>query len=263
MRTVAMTVVAAGCAAMAAGWLYFLIALLPTADKETAAVLVPLSITFASIFGVLGALAGLWHGARTRAWFWLVAAVVSLVAVLLNAPYLPFALAHPADTNSFLISLNVVVAGTAITAGGIAAFLDVRRGRQTWSPGGRTGLVVIGVVAAVLGTTATSILAGSAAGGGSRMAAAPTMTGVITAEKTKFVVPSLSVKNGDVVGLFVVNRDATGHTFDIDKLGIHVQLAPNSTTAVAVAPTGAGSLEYYCAVPGHRDAGMVGTIAVQ
>jgi uncharacterized cupredoxin-like copper-binding protein len=62
--------------------------------------------------------------------------------------------------------------------------------------------------------------------------------------------------------LFVINKDTTGHSFDIDSLGIHAQLAPNSTTAVAVTPTGPGAVEFYCSVPGHREAGMVGTIAV-
>jgi nitrite reductase (NO-forming) len=86
---------------------------------------------------------------------------------------------------------------------------------------------------------------------------------MITAENTTFFGSDLSVKTGDTIGLFVINKDNTGHSFDIDSLGIHVQLAPNSTTAVTVRPTGSGSIEFYCAVPGHRDAGMVGTIAVE
>ncbi len=47
MRTAAMLIVTAGCAAMAAGWAYFVIALLlPTGDSELASVLIPLSFTF-------------------------------------------------------------------------------------------------------------------------------------------------------------------------------------------------------------------------
>jgi uncharacterized cupredoxin-like copper-binding protein len=42
-----------------------------------------------------------------------------------------------------------------------------------------------------------------------------------------------------------------------------VQLPPESTTAVAIKPTAPGSLEFYCSVPGHRDAGMVGTINIE
>ena len=117
------------------------------------------------------------------------------------------------------------------------------------------------VVAALVGASATSVLAGSSAGG-SRVAWAPTITGLITADDTRFTGPSVSVTNGDVLGLFVINKDTTGHSFDIDSLGIHVQLAPNSTTAVGVTPTGPGAVEFYCSVPGHREAGMLGTITV-
>ena len=263
MRTAAMIIVTAGCAAMMAGWAYFLIALLlPAPDNALASVLIPLSLTFVVSFGVLGALSAWWPAARSRAGFWLAPAVVGLLVVLLNAPFIPVALANPADTNSFLVTVIVVAAAAAVMIGGIAAFLDVRRGRPTWSRTGRTGLVVAATVAALAGAGVTSALAGSSVGGG-RLTAAPTVARLITAEDTRFVEPSVSVKNGDVVGLFVVNKDRTGHSFDVDSLGIHVQLAPNSTTPVAVTPTGLGTLEFYCSVPGHRDAGMVGTIVVE
>lgn len=261
MRTVAMVVVTAGCAAMTAGWAYFLIALVvPVAESELASFLIPLSVTFIAIFGVLGALSAWSTGARSRAGFWLAAAVIGLLAVLLNAPFIPVALANPADTNSFLVTIVVVAAGAAILIGGIAAFLDVRRGRPTWSRNGRSGLVIAAVIAALVGASATSVLAGSSAGG--RVGSAPTTTGLITAEHTRFAGPNVKVSNGDIVGLFVINKDSSGHSFDVDSLGIHVQLAPNSTTAVTLTPSGAGSIAFYCSVPGHRDAGMVGTIAV-
>ena len=260
IRTTAMIVVAAGCAAMAAGWAFFLIALLlPAPDNEVASVLIPLSIAFVVIFAALGALSAWWPGARSRAAFWLVPAVVGLLVVLMNAPFIPPALTNPADTSSFLVTVTVVA---AVMIGGIGAFLDVRRGTPTWSRNGRTGVVVAVAVAALVGAGATSVLAGSSAGGG-RLTVAPTMTGLITAENTKFTEPTVGVRNGAVLGLFVINKDTTGHSFDIDSLGIHVQLAPNSTTAIAVTPTGPGPLEFYCAVPGHREAGMVGTISVE
>jgi uncharacterized cupredoxin-like copper-binding protein len=263
MRTAAMIVATSGCAAMAAGWAYFLVALvLPAADSELGSVLIPLSITFVAIFGVLGALGAFWSGARSHAGFWLTTAVIGFFAVLLNAPFIPAALANPADTNSFLVTIVVVAAGAAITIGGIAAFLDVRRGEPTWSRSGRTGLVAVAVVAALVGAGATSVLAGSSGVGG-RLAAAPTTAVLITAENTKFVESTVSVKNGEVLGLFVTNKDSTGHSFDIDSLGVHVQLAPKSTTSIAVTPTGPGSLEFYCSVPGHREAGMTGMIAVK
>lgn len=60
----------------------------------------------------------------------------------------------------------------------------------------------------------------------------------------------------------VINRGAVVHTFTIDALNVHSgDLAPGQTTTVTIdAP--AGSYTYYCAIPGHRQAGMVGTLTV-
>lgn len=262
-RTFSMTLVSAGCIAMALGWIAFLVVLVPATDDATASALTTVSVAIAAIFSALALAGAFWTGARSRAGFWLTAAVLGLIVVLLNAPYIPAALAHPSDTGSFLVTILVVAAGAAITIGGIAAFLDVRRGRPTWSRTGRVGLVVLAIVGALLGAATTSVLAGSASAGNGRVAAAPTVTGVLTAANTTFVQTDLGMKGADVLGLFVVNEDSIGHQLDIDSLGIHVPLPPNSTSAVAITPTGQGALEFYCSIPGHRDAGMVGTIFVE
>lgn len=261
-RTFAMTLVSAGCVAMALGWIAFVVLVLPAADDATASALTTVSLVIAGIFGALALASAFWSGARSRAGFWLVVALLGLLVELMNAPYLPPALARPSDTGSFLIGILVVVGGAAIIIGGIAAFLEVRRGRPTWSRTGRTGLVVLAIVGALLGAATTSVLAGSGSAGSGRIAAAPTVTGVLTATNITFVKTDLAMKSADVLGLFVINEDSIGHQLDIDSLGIHVPLPPNSTTAVAIAPTGPGPLEFYCSIPGHREAGMVGTIAV-
>jgi len=158
--------------------------------------------------------------------------------------------------------LALLAAGLAI-AGGIAAFLDVRRGRQTWAREGRAGWLMTALGGVVAGALVTSALAGSAGSAGGGVTEAPTTTGVVAAEDTKWIETSLQMQNGEILGLFVINRDGFAHSFDIDALGVSVQLAANSTTAVAIKPTTAGTLEFYCAVPGHKDAGMVGTIDVR
>jgi uncharacterized cupredoxin-like copper-binding protein len=59
------------------------------------------------------------------------------------------------------------------------------------------------------------------------------------------------------------NQGASVHTFDIDELNIHTgEVQPGATTTVTInAP--AGDYVYYCAIPGHKEAGMVGTLHVQ
>jgi uncharacterized cupredoxin-like copper-binding protein len=145
---------------------------------------------------------------------------------------------------------------------GIVAYREARVGGVDRA--GSRGRILTAVVwAAVAGAIATSFMAAAVGAAGGGVAEAPTTTGVVTAENTKFVETSLEMKNGEVVGLFIINKDGFAHSFDIDALDIHVQLPANSTTAVAVKPTAAGPLDFYCAVPGHREAGMVGSIAVQ
>lgn len=57
------------------------------------------------------------------------------------------------------------------------------------------------------------------------------------------------------------NQGAAPHNFSVDELGIDVDEAPGTTEEIVVnAP--AGEYEFYCNVPGHREAGMVGTLIV-
>lgn len=57
------------------------------------------------------------------------------------------------------------------------------------------------------------------------------------------------------------NLGAAPHNFSIDELGISVDLAPGATESVVInAPP--GEYVFYCNVPGHREAGMVGTLVV-
>jgi len=263
MRTFAMTVVSAGyVVGLAALAFVMIVRILPVAGEPIAAVLIPIAGVFIAIFGIVGAASVVWSGARRRAWFWFMAALPGLLLVLLKAREIPYDLSHPANTSAFLATIVATPAALAIMVGGMAAFFDIRRGRAIWTRAGRAGWVITAVIGVLVGAATTSLLAGLASAGGGGVAEAPTKTGVVTAENTTFVETSLTMKNGEVLGLFVTNRDGIGHAFDVDSLRVHVQLPPNSTTAVAIKPTGPGSLEFYCSIPGHRDAGMVGTISV-
>jgi uncharacterized cupredoxin-like copper-binding protein len=264
-RTLAMSVVSAGNAALLGGLAFFMVVIAaPIANEPQVALLVPIFGAFIATFGIIGTLSLLWKGARHRAWFWLVAAVPAVLIVLLNARHIPYDFTHPADTSPFLVTIAVIAGALAVVVGGVAAFLEVRRGRAMWSGSGHAGRAIGAVLGALVGAAVTSVLAGAVvSSGGAGVAEAPTTTGVLTAENIKFVETSVEMKDGDVLGLFVINKDDLGHTFDIDSLGIHVQLPAHSTTAVAIKPIGPGSLQFYCNVTGHRDAGMVGTISVE
>jgi plastocyanin len=265
-RTFAMTLVSGGSVAAVAGLALFMVALaLPLADEPGfPSILIPIFVAFIAIFVVIGILSIFWTAATRRAWFWLAAAVPALLMVLLNARHIPYDFVHPADSIPFLVTILATPGALAIMVGGVAAFLEVRRGRAMWSGSGHAGRAIGAVLGALVGAAVTSFLAGAVvSSGGAGVAEAPTTTGVLTAENIKFVETRLTMKSDGVLGLFVINEDDLGHTFDIDSLGIHVQLPAHSTTAVAIKPSAPGSLQFYCNVTGHREAGMVGTISVE
>lgn len=69
----------------------------------------------------------------------------------------------------------------------------------------------------------------------------------------------LEVPSDTEVTILLPNLGAAPHNFSIDALDISVDIAPGETKEVAfTAPE--GEYEYYCNVPGHREAGMVGTL---
>ncbi len=59
------------------------------------------------------------------------------------------------------------------------------------------------------------------------------------------------------------NNGAALHTFVIDELEVHSGDIPPGETVEIVINAPAGTYEYYCDVPGHKAAGMVGTLTVE
>jgi uncharacterized cupredoxin-like copper-binding protein len=62
----------------------------------------------------------------------------------------------------------------------------------------------------------------------------------------------------------MISEGAAEHDFTVDALGVHVPVAPGETVEVTIPEDAApGEYEFYCSVPGHAAAGMVGTLLVQ
>lgn len=59
------------------------------------------------------------------------------------------------------------------------------------------------------------------------------------------------------------NNGVALHDFNIDELDIHTEDVPGggSTSVTINAP--AGTYEFYCSIPGHLEAGMIGTLIVE
>jgi hypothetical protein len=254
MRTFAMSVVGAAYAVIAVIFLIF-------AAQPFAVDFLVVIVAFVAVFAVVGLAAVAWTGARTRPWFWLAAAVLGLLVLLFNGFYAPYALTHPADALTFVTTLGVVAAGALAIVGSLTAWREVRAGRPVWHARGRAGLVMAGVVGLILGASVTSVFAAASMGAGPAGIEPPATTATLLARDTAFV-GQLEATSGEVLGILVTNVDPYAHSFDVDALAIHVPLPPGSTTFVALKPTAGGTIPFYCGVPGHKDAGMVGTITV-
>jgi uncharacterized cupredoxin-like copper-binding protein len=73
----------------------------------------------------------------------------------------------------------------------------------------------------------------------------------------------LRARVGETVALRLENSDTQVHYFDIDAFDVHVAM-PTGTPALALfTPTTPGIYTFYCHIPGHTEAGMVGTLIVE
>jgi uncharacterized cupredoxin-like copper-binding protein len=281
-RTFAMRVYAGAYGVLTLSFAFIFVAvLLPDIGKSAdIAALAPILAGFLALFAVCTVLAAFLPSAPRRRRFWIVALIPAVAFLLMNAPYLPYSATHPADAAFpgtvplILWSVVVVIAGItayrevgARGAAGIAgAASEAGLAAATSSAPARTRAIwAVAIVAGIsLGASVTGYLAASQGGsGGATLAGAPTASATLVAEGTKYLTTSYTMTSRDVLGLFVENRDSFAHSFDIDALGIHLQVPAGGTVAIAIKPTAAGSIQFYCAIPGHREAGMAGTIIVQ
>lgn len=85
---------------------------------------------------------------------------------------------------------------------------------------------------------------------------------VLTTEEMRFSQDGIRVRVGQTVVLQLDNADMYAHSFDVDALGVHVAMPANGQTTVRFTPTEPGRIPFYCGVPGHAAAGMVGELIV-
>jgi plastocyanin len=219
---------------------------------------------FLALFVAATAAAAFWRSAPRRAWFWPVAALPGVAFYLLNAPFLLYDLLRPANVPGFPVSFALTVAAITLLVATVASTLDARRGappvtapRSPW-----TRFAVVAVVAAAVGAILASAGAGALSSSGGSSAETAKKTTVLIAKDVKFE-GLVEANSGEALGLLITNQDPFEHSFDIDALNIHVRLPAKGTAAVVLKANQAGTLEYYCGVPGHKAGGMVGALVVR
>lgn len=113
---------------------------------------------------------------------------------------------------------------------------------------------------AILTVTVVAVLALAACGGSPTPAP---LAVSLKAEDIKYDTTTMTAKVGQPVTVNIQNAGALEHSFVIDQFGVkleHIQAGQAAT--ITFTPTTAGTYEYYCDVPGHKDAGMKGTLTV-
>jgi uncharacterized cupredoxin-like copper-binding protein len=96
-------------------------------------------------------------------------------------------------------------------------------------------------------------------------AAANGQASVDATDTLKWQPNTVTVKGGDKVTLELKNTGNTAHTFvspglSVNQLDVPVQ----KTTSVSfTAPAAPGAYQFWCNIPGHAEAGMVGEVIVQ
>jgi plastocyanin len=209
--------------------------------------------------------------ARPRPRAFLIGAIFLLAFVGLNLPFAIEGLVHPIGSSHAWTDIIAIVVGIAGSISGFAAFMELQHGRPVVTAG-RSPIgeaLAILVVGALIGTTYVSMSGfGALEGSGglgvtNGVTKAPTQVPAeLDATGSTFTQKALQLSTGPAT-IYVVNTDAGPHTFDIDLDGRHLlyPVPGNSTTAVVLDLTTAGTYAYWCSIPGHR-ATMEGTLTV-
>lgn len=96
-------------------------------------------------------------------------------------------------------------------------------------------------------------------------AASPVATGdfVVHTIDINFDPKELTITADTDVTVTIVNQGVLQHDFTIDELKVASKILNGGESDTVTINAPAGEYEYYCTIPGHREAGMVGKLIVQ
>lgn len=110
-------------------------------------------------------------------------------------------------------------------------------------------------------TTAPTEAAGESTPEATDGAAAEGQELTVTAHDIYWDPTELTATAGTVT-FILPNEGAAMHNFDVPDLDILVDMPPGTTQTLEV-DIPAGTYQFFCSIPGHKEAGMVGTLVVE
>ena len=127
----------------------------------------------------------------------------------------------------------------------------------------KLGLLAISLMSTLLVACAGPSAAAPASG---KPASSPQAVEVRSTDALRFEPATITVKKGTPVRVTLTNNTVVEHDWVVDNLDgkkIQVHAAPKANATAEFTPTASGTYEFYCSIPGHREAGMKGTLTVQ
>ncbi len=86
----------------------------------------------------------------------------------------------------------------------------------------------------------------------------------VVAKEFSYTPNKITVKIGQPVQLLLDNKGVIEHDWVVDRFKVKTGLVqPGKSATATFTPTAKGTFEFYCSVPGHKEAGMKGTLVVQ
>ncbi len=86
----------------------------------------------------------------------------------------------------------------------------------------------------------------------------------VAAKEFAYEPKEIKVKAGQPVRILLENKGVIEHDLVIEKLNVKTQLLkPGARAELTFTPKAKGRYLIYCSVPGHKEAGMTGTLVVQ
>ena len=200
----------------------------------------------ATVGAVVGVFVPFLSGERRR--LGLAFAIVTVVALVGNLPFLIDDLANPDSAPTFVAGLLSTVAAVLAIAGGLGAFFQ-------WTTTPIRRMVAVAAGAFFVGA---AMSAGISAGTDSSVALATDTPVVALGVQWDSDVISLA---SSATGIWVDNQDGVRHTFTVPELGIDLEIPAFTAQRIGIEGAVPGEYQVICTVPGHEL--MTATLVVE